>query len=79
MVKSYFEEIEERGEARGATMGKAIGKADILWRGVRKRFTKAPKRVETAIRKISDLDKLDSLIDYIFDSRTLDEFEAALK
>jgi hypothetical protein len=83
MVKSFFEEIEDRGimigEARGEARGEAIGKADTLLRGVRKRFTNAPKRIESTIRQISDLGKLDSLIDYIFASRTLDEFEAALK
>jgi hypothetical protein len=71
MVKSYFEEIEERGGARY--------KADTVWRGLHRKFAKAPKRIETAIRQISDLSKLDSLMDYVIDSRTLDEFEAALK
>jgi hypothetical protein len=71
MVKSFFEEIEERGGA--------ISKADTLLRGVRKRFTNAPQYIESTIRQISDPSKLDSLIDYIFDGRTLEEFEAALK
>jgi hypothetical protein len=71
MVKSYFEEIEARGETRY--------KADMLWRGLHRKFTNAPKRIEAAIRQISDPRKLESLMDYFVESRTLDEFEAALK
>jgi hypothetical protein len=71
MVRDIFGELE--------TKGKAIGLQDTVLRRVHKKFTNAPKRIETTIRQISDISKLDSLIDYIFESRTLDEFEAALK
>ncbi|MDR1053580.1 MAG: hypothetical protein LBL39_05340, partial [Planctomycetaceae bacterium] len=71
MVRDIFGEIEARGET--------IGLQNTVLRRVRKKFTRTPKRIESTIRKISDLSKLDSLIDYIFESRTLEEFEAALK
>jgi hypothetical protein len=71
MVKNIFVELE--------TKGKVTGLQNIVLRRVHKKFTKAPERIEATIRKISDLSKLDSLIDYIFESQTLDEFEVVLK
>lgn len=71
MVKNIFVELETRG--------KVIGLQNIVLRRVHKKFTEVPERIEATIRKISDLSKLDSLIDYIFASQTLDEFEVVLK
>ncbi|MDR1053621.1 MAG: hypothetical protein LBL39_05550, partial [Planctomycetaceae bacterium] len=94
-VKSYFDELEEKGEARGIAKGEAKGKAEgkaegkvegraegsqnMVLKALQSKFTKAPKRIETTIRQISDLSALESLMDRVISSRTLNEFTASLK
>ncbi|MDR1268403.1 MAG: Rpn family recombination-promoting nuclease/putative transposase [Planctomycetaceae bacterium] len=71
MIMTIFEEAEARGEAKA-------GQKMVL-AALRKKFTKIPKRIETAIYRMSDLIALESLISDVFESRTLDEFEKALQ
>ncbi|MDR2756028.1 MAG: Rpn family recombination-promoting nuclease/putative transposase [Planctomycetaceae bacterium] len=91
MATTIFDEIRAEGEARGEARGRAEGEArgeargraragqDIVLTALRKKFTKIPKRIETSIRGMSDPIALESLITDVIESRTLDEFENALR
>jgi hypothetical protein len=78
-MKSFFEELEARGEARGEVRGEARGKQDMVLAALRKKFTVVPKHIETAIRQMSDPIALESLIGDVIVSQTLDEFATALR
>jgi len=71
MALSFFEEIEARG--------KAEGKAEMTLAFLRTKFHRIPKKLEIAIRRMSDSIALDSLAAHIVDCKTLDEFAEALK
>ena len=71
MALSFFEEIEARGEARG--------KAEMTLAFLRTKFHRIPKKIENAVRQMSDSIALDSLAAHIVDCKTLDEFAEALK
>ena len=75
MALSFFEEIEARGEARGEVRGKAEAVLGFL----RKKFQRVPKRIENAVCRMTDPVALDSLVAYVVDCKTLDEFAEALK
>ncbi|MDR1053811.1 MAG: hypothetical protein LBL39_06510 [Planctomycetaceae bacterium] len=51
----------------------------MVLKALHSKFAKAPKRIETTIRQISDLSTLESLMDRVISSRTLNEFTASLK
>jgi hypothetical protein len=70
MIKTIFEEREEIGEARG--------KAKAVLVALRKKFKKVPKRIEGAVLGMSDPIALESLLEHVFDSNTLDEFAEML-
>jgi hypothetical protein len=46
---------------------------------LRKKFRKIPKHIESSIRNISDPIALESLISEVIESKTLTEFENALR
>lgn len=71
MIMTIFEEAEARGEIRTGQK--------MLLLALRKKFKKIPKRIETAIHQISDINALESLISDLIDSQTLKEFEKALQ
>ncbi|MDR2757311.1 MAG: Rpn family recombination-promoting nuclease/putative transposase [Planctomycetaceae bacterium] len=75
MVMTIFEEAEAIGEKRGKA---EVGQRMVL-AALRKKFTKIPKHIEAAIRQMSDPIALESLISDVFESKTLDEFEIALR
>ncbi|MDR0703435.1 MAG: Rpn family recombination-promoting nuclease/putative transposase [Planctomycetaceae bacterium] len=83
MIKTIFEEAEAKGEARGEARGKAIGETiggqKMVLAALRKKFTKIPKRIETAIHQMFDPIALESLLIDVFESQTLDEFEKTLR
>jgi hypothetical protein len=70
VVKKLFKGTEE--------IGKEIALRKVVLRRARKRFNNISEHIKNKINEISDMDLLDSLIDYIFESRTLDEFENAV-
>jgi len=71
MALSFFEEIEARGEAKG--------QAKAVLTFLRKKFHRIPKRIEHAVRQMTDPIALDSLVAHVVDCKTLDEFAEALK
>jgi hypothetical protein len=74
MIKSIFDEREDIGEARGIAIGAVRGKAEMVLRAIRKKFKKVPKHVEQAVLAKSDSIVLESLLEHVLDSNTLDEF-----
>jgi hypothetical protein len=75
MAASTMQELLTQGKKEGKT---EFGRNAVL-NVLRKRFTKVPKRIETAIQKMNDPIALESLHSYALDCRTLDEFMVALK
>ena len=64
------------GKAEGVTEGVAKGKA-LAIPGTR--FNKVPRKIEKAIRSITDLIVLESLVEHAKASKSLDEFAEVLK
>ena len=52
--------------------------ARAILRLLRKRFTKVPGDIETALRKIADQEKLDVLLDATVDCQNLRQFQELL-
>jgi len=50
----------------------------MVLKALRKKFKKVPKRIEDAIRGMSDPIALESLLEHAIDSNTLDEFAEML-
>ncbi|MDR1964640.1 MAG: Rpn family recombination-promoting nuclease/putative transposase [Planctomycetaceae bacterium] len=71
MATSTMQELKDEGEAK-------FGRNAVL-SVLRKRFTKVPPKIETAIFQMNDPIALESLHSYALDSQTLDEFANALK
>jgi hypothetical protein len=61
------------------TQGKTEFGRDAVLDVLRKKFTKVPKRIGTAIQKMNDPIALKSLLSYALDCQTLDEFVTALR
>ena len=70
MIKTIFEEKVDEGIA--------IGKAEMVLTALRKKFKKVPKQIEQAVLAMSDPIALESVLEHVFDSNTLDEFATVL-
>ena len=82
MIKTIFEEREDIGEARGIAIGETRGEVkaarNLVLKALRKKFGKIPKKIEQAILVMSDPIALESLLEHVFDCKTLDEFATVL-
>jgi predicted transposase YdaD len=67
---------EARGETRGETRGEARGR---LLTTLEVRFNGVPKEIEKAVREMSDLIALESLVEHAKTCQSLTEFAEALK
>ena len=73
--------------AEGIAKGRAEGKAEektetgrnMVLVALRKKFKKVPKHIERAVLAMSDPIALESLLERVFDSDTLDEFAEVLR
>ena len=74
MIKTIFEEREEIGEARGEVKASR----NMVLKALRKKFKKVPKHIEQAVLTKSDPIALESLLEHVFDSDTLDAFAEGL-
>jgi len=83
MRKTFFEELEEvgeaRGEARGIARGIARGKAETILTILRAKFRRVPRDTEKAIRQITDPIALDSWAVQAATCQSIDEFAEALQ
>ena len=70
MIKSLFEEKIDEGIVKG--------EAKMVLKALQKKFTKVPKRIERAVLAKSDPVALESLLEYVMDSDTLDAFAEML-
>jgi hypothetical protein len=62
----------EKAEARGV----AKGKAEMVLKALHKKFKNVPPKIEESVLGMSDPIALESLLEHVFDSNTLEEFVA---
>jgi len=74
MIKTIFEEKYDAGIADGAVRGRA----EMVLKALRKKFKKVPKGIEQSVLAMSDPIALESMLEHVFDSNTLDEFATML-
>jgi len=74
MIKSIFDEKYDAGIADGEVKA---GR-NLVLKALRKKFKKVPKHVERVVLAKSDPIALESLLEHVFDSGTLDEFAEGL-
>jgi hypothetical protein len=79
MATSTMQELLTQGKIEGKIEGKTEFGRNAVLNVLRKKFTKIPKRIGTAIQKMNDPIALESLHSYALDCRTLDEFVTALR
>ena len=83
MIKTLSERKYDEGVARGVAVGKARGKAEgkaeALLGVLLFRFKRVPKRLETAIRQMTDSVALQSWIEFALSCPSLKEFEEELR
>jgi hypothetical protein len=82
LLDNWVAEGKSIGRAMGEAIGEARGEAkfgrNAVLKVLRKRFTKIPKKIETAICQMNDPIALDSLNVHAATCQTLDEFAEAL-
>ena len=79
MIKSYIDELRDEGIAIGKAEGEAAGRAKMVLKALRTKFVKVPKGIEGAVLVMSDPIALESLLEHVFHSTTLDEFATELR
>jgi hypothetical protein len=70
MIKTVFEEREEVGELKASR--------NLVLAALRRKFKKIPKKIEMAVLAMSDPIALESVLEHVIDSNTLDEFATML-
>ena len=78
MIKTIFEEREEVAEARGEVRGEVKAGRNLVMKALRTKFKRVPKRIEEGVLAKSDPIVLESLLEHVFHSDTLDEFATVL-
>jgi hypothetical protein len=82
MIKTAFEEKFDEGvavgEARGEAKSEIKWKADMLLKVLHGKFNKIPKGIEKAVFAMTDPIALESLLEHVFDCKTVDEFATML-
>src|SRR5262249_31567526 len=76
--KEALAESEARGEARGGARGKVEATGDAIEVMVRHRCGSVPDRVKERLATISELPRLNELLEAIADARSPGQLEAAL-
>ena len=79
MIKTAFEEKFDEGIAVGEARGEVKWKAEMVLKALRTKFGKVPKGIEKAVLAMTDPIALESLLEQVFHSDTLNEFATALK
>ena len=70
MIKTIFEEREDIGELKASR--------NLVLTALRRKFKKIPKKIEKAVLAMSDTVALESMLEHVIDSNTLDEFATVL-
>jgi hypothetical protein len=79
LTQIFYREGMEKGMAEGKAEGKAEAKAEAVLLILTKRFQSVPKSLETQLRAVTDLERLEQLADFAFDCKSPDEFAGKLK
>jgi hypothetical protein len=79
MSTTIFDELRAEGRVEGRIEGQTTAGQNMVLAVLHKKFRKIPKPIEAAIRNISDPIALESLIFEVIESKTLNEFENALR
>jgi len=79
MIKTLSEIKYDEGKAIGLAEGEARGRAAALLDVLQNRFKRVPKRLETAIRQMTDSVALQSWIEFALNCQSLKEFEESLR
>jgi hypothetical protein len=79
MITTIFDEARAEGEAKGKAEGEVKFGRNAVLAALRKKFTKVPKHIETAIQQMNDPIVLESINVEVAVCQTLDEFADALK
>jgi hypothetical protein len=84
-VAKAFSKIVNKEEANRMTtttaeklliQGETKGKAEMVLKALRKKFEQVPQEIEKSVLGMSDPIALESLLEHVFDSNTLEEFVA---
>ena len=75
MIKTIFDKKIDEGIA----IGEAKWKAEMVLKALHTKFGKFPKGIEKTVLAMSDPIALESLLEQVFHSDTLNEFASALK
>jgi hypothetical protein len=73
------EEGRKEGREEGREEGKTKAKAETILRILTKRFKKIPSQIQKRLFEITNLSKLDELVDFVLDCKSLDDFKKGLK
>ena len=68
---------EEKGREKGRIEGKIEGQAEILLKQLKKKFKDIPVEIENEVRALS-AEKLEQLVEAIFDLKTIDDIKVFL-
>jgi len=79
MVMTTAEKLFYEGEARGEARGEAKAGRNMVLKALHTKFRQVPKPIEQAVLAMSDPIALESLLEHVFYSETIDEFATALQ
>jgi hypothetical protein len=78
MIKTMFEKMVDEGIAIGKAEEKTETGRNMVLKALRRKFGKIPKGIEKAVLAMSDPIALESMLEHVIDSNTLDEFATML-
>jgi hypothetical protein len=78
MIKSCFDEKFDEGVAVGKAEEKTETGRNLVLKALRRKFGKIPKGIEKAVLTMTDPIALESVLEHVIDSNTLDEFSTIL-
>jgi predicted transposase YdaD len=77
-MPTMVEVLIAEGREEGRAEGKIRGKIEMVLKALRKKFKQIPQEIENAVLSRSDPIALESLLEHVIDSDTLDEFTTGL-
>ena len=78
MVEVWKAEGKVEGIAIGRAEEKTVARREMVLKALRKKFKQVPSEIEDAVLSRSDPIALESLLEHVFDSDSLDEFATGL-
>jgi len=78
MLEKWTADAVAKGKSEWEAKGETRGQAKAVLTALRKKFKEVPGGIEEAVLAMSDPIALESVLEHVFDSNTLDEFAAVL-